>query len=126
SGCLVNGYRFHTQSREINRKGQNSGIVISLALLLLRKLQLQLKLLLIITEEHDLVRQYNPSTGMYSIDVVEISMVQANQRAGRAGRTRPGKCYRLYPLAMYHDNLLEATVPEIQRSSLAGSVLYLK
>ncbi|GJX66073.1 probable pre-mRNA-splicing factor ATP-dependent RNA helicase DEAH4, partial [Tanacetum coccineum] len=71
-------------------------------------------------------RQYNPSTGMYSLDVVEISRVQAKQRAGRAGRTWPGKCYRLYPLAVYHDNLLEATVPEIQRSSLAGSVLYLK
>ncbi|XP_022021455.1 probable pre-mRNA-splicing factor ATP-dependent RNA helicase DEAH4 [Helianthus annuus] len=71
-------------------------------------------------------RQYNPSTGMYSLDVVQISRVQANQRAGRAGRTRPGKCYRLYPLAVYHDNLLDATVPEIQRSSLAGSVLYLK
>ncbi|KAI3818093.1 hypothetical protein L1987_11896 [Smallanthus sonchifolius] len=71
-------------------------------------------------------RKYNPSTGMYSLDVVQISRVQANQRAGRAGRTRPGKCYRLYPLAVYHDNLLDATVPEIQRSSLAGSVLYLK
>ncbi|KAK1406053.1 hypothetical protein QVD17_42250 [Tagetes erecta] len=71
-------------------------------------------------------RQYNPSTGMYSLDIVPISRVQANQRAGRAGRTRPGKCYRLYPLAVYHDNFLEATVPEIQRSSLAGSVLYLK
>lgn len=52
--------------------------------------------------------------------------MQANQRAGRAGRTRPGKCFRLYPMAVYHDNLLEATVPEIQRSSLAGSVLCLK
>nr|KAJ0212315.1 hypothetical protein LSAT_V11C400158240 [Lactuca sativa] len=71
-------------------------------------------------------RQYNPSSGMYSLDVVQISRVQANQRAGRAGRTRPGKCFRLYPLAVYQDNLLEATVPEIQRSSLAGSVLYLK
>ncbi|KAI3720398.1 hypothetical protein L6452_21314 [Arctium lappa] len=71
-------------------------------------------------------RQYNPSSGMYSLDVVQISRVQANQRAGRAGRTRPGKCYRLYPSAVYHDNLLDATVPEIQRSSLAGSVLYLK
>lgn len=52
--------------------------------------------------------------------------VQANQRAGRAGRTRPGKCYRLYPLAVYRDDLLDATIPEIQRTSLAGSVLYLK
>ncbi|KAL3835675.1 hypothetical protein ACJIZ3_010411 [Penstemon smallii] len=71
-------------------------------------------------------RQYNPSTGMYSLDVVQISKVQANQRAGRAGRTRPGKCYRLYPSMVYHDIFLDATVPEIQRSSLAGSVLYLK
>ncbi|KAA8528994.1 hypothetical protein F0562_033518 [Nyssa sinensis] len=71
-------------------------------------------------------RQYNPSTGMYSLDVVQISRVQADQRAGRAGRTRPGKCYRLYPSMVYHDELLDATVPEIQRSSLAGSVLYLK
>lgn len=52
--------------------------------------------------------------------------VQANQRAGRAGRTRPGKCYRLYPSMAYHEELLDATIPEIQRSSLAGSVLYLK
>ncbi|XVE85269.1 hypothetical protein DITRI_Ditri17bG0078600 [Diplodiscus trichospermus] len=71
-------------------------------------------------------RQYNPSTGMYSLDVVQISKVQANQRAGRAGRTRPGKCYRLYPSRVYNDEFLDATVPEIQRSSLAGSVLYLK
>ncbi|KAL6566555.1 hypothetical protein OROGR_002170 [Orobanche gracilis] len=71
-------------------------------------------------------RQYNPSTGMYSLDVVQISKVQANQRAGRAGRTRPGKCYRLYPALVYKDDFLDATVPEIQRSSLVGSVLYLK
>ncbi|KAL0408506.1 UNVERIFIED_CONTAM: putative pre-splicing factor ATP-dependent RNA helicase DEAH4 [Sesamum radiatum] len=71
-------------------------------------------------------RQYNPSTGMYSLDVVQISKVQANQRAGRAGRTCPGKCYRLYPSLVYKDDFLDATVPEIQRSSLAGSVLYLK
>ncbi|AQL01665.1 putative pre-mRNA-splicing factor ATP-dependent RNA helicase DEAH4 [Zea mays] len=63
---------------------------------------------------------------MYSLDVVQISRVQADQRAGRAGRTRPGKCYRLYPISIYQNEFLEATVPEIQRSSLAGSVLYLK
>ncbi|KAK9707499.1 hypothetical protein RND81_07G201800 [Saponaria officinalis] len=71
-------------------------------------------------------RQYNPSTGMYSLDVIQISRVQANQRASRAGRTRPGKCYRLYPSEVYHDEFMEAAVPEIQRTSLAGSVLYLK
>ncbi|KAI5679347.1 hypothetical protein M9H77_10297 [Catharanthus roseus] len=71
-------------------------------------------------------RQYNPSSGMYSLDIVQISKVQANQRAGRAGRTRPGKCYRLYPSMVFEDDFLDATIPEIQRSSLAGSVLYLK
>ncbi|KAJ6431337.1 hypothetical protein OIU84_018760 [Salix udensis] len=71
-------------------------------------------------------RQYNPSTGMYSLDIVQISKVQANQRAGRAGRTRPGKCYRLYSSEAYEEDFLDVTVPEIQRSSLAGSVLYLK
>ncbi|XP_022846526.1 probable pre-mRNA-splicing factor ATP-dependent RNA helicase DEAH4 isoform X3 [Olea europaea var. sylvestris] len=71
-------------------------------------------------------RQYNPSTGMYSLDVVQISKVQANQRSGRAGRTRPGRCYRLYPSMVYEDDFLDATIPEIQRSSLAGTVLYLK
>ncbi|XP_072979380.1 probable pre-mRNA-splicing factor ATP-dependent RNA helicase DEAH4 isoform X2 [Typha angustifolia] len=71
-------------------------------------------------------RQYNPSTGMYSLDVVQISKVQADQRAGRAGRTRPGRCYRLYPSSVYNEEFLDASIPEIQRSSLAGSVLYLK
>lgn len=61
------------------------------------------------------------------IDLVSYNCrVQANQRAGRAGRTRPGKCYRLYPSTVYHDDFLDVTVPEIQRSSLAGTVLYLK
>ncbi|KAF0897298.1 hypothetical protein E2562_035582 [Oryza meyeriana var. granulata] len=71
-------------------------------------------------------RQYNPLSGMYSLDIVQISRVQADQRAGRAGRTRPGECYRLYPISIYQKEFLEATIPEIQRSSLAGSVLYLK
>lgn len=71
-------------------------------------------------------RQYNPSSGMYSLDVVQISKVQADQRAGRAGRTGPGKCYRLYPSRLYNEEFADATIPEIQRSSLAGTVLYLK
>ncbi|CAM6103349.1 unnamed protein product [Calypogeia fissa] len=71
-------------------------------------------------------RQYNPATGMDSLAVVAISRVQAIQRAGRAGRTRPGRCYRLYPELAYEHELLRVTVPEIQRSSLAGTVLHLK
>ncbi|XP_073395276.1 probable pre-mRNA-splicing factor ATP-dependent RNA helicase DEAH4 [Physcomitrium patens] len=71
-------------------------------------------------------RNYNPNTGMDSLSVVRISRVQATQRAGRAGRTRPGKCYRLYPMSAFEEEFLPATVPEIQRSSLTGAVLHLK
>jgi len=57
--------------------------------------------------------------------VSPVSKASAAQRAGRAGRTRPGKCYRLYtPTA--HSNLADSTVPEIQRSNLAPVILQLK
>ena len=44
---------------------------------------------------------YNPKTGMDSLVVTPISQAQAKQRAGRAGRTGPGKCYRLYTERAY-------------------------
>lgn len=44
---------------------------------------------------------YNPQTGMESLQIVAISKVQAIQRAGRAGRTREGKCVRLYSEKFY-------------------------
>ena len=52
--------------------------------------------------------------------------VQATQRAGRAGRTQPGKCFRLYTRAFFEQEMAQASVPEIQRSSLTTAVLYLK
>ena len=51
---------------------------------------------------------------------------QAKQRAGRAGRTGPGKCYRLYTERAYRDEMLSTNVPEIQRTNLASTVLSLK
>lgn len=49
---------------------------------------------------------------------------QAKQRAGRAGRTGPGKCYRLYTERAYRDEMLPTPVPEIQRTNLATTVYY--
>ena len=69
--------------------------------------------------------EYNPRTGLDSLDIVPTSKSEATQRAGRAGRTRPGKCYRLYS-AKHYDSLPDATVPEIQRASLTSVVLSLK
>eukprot|EP00644_Phytophthora_capsici_P007788 jgi/Phyca11/554408/estExt2_Genewise1Plus.C_PHYCAscaffold_610155 len=68
---------------------------------------------------------YNPVRHMESLVVVPISKVSAQQRAGRAGRTAPGKCYRLYSKISYEE-MAQETVPEIQRTNLANTVLYLK
>jgi len=51
---------------------------------------------------------------------------QAKQRSGRAGRTGPGKCYRLYTERAYRDEMMASCVPEIQRTNLASTVLSLK
>ncbi|TGJ85834.1 hypothetical protein E0Z10_g2905 [Xylaria hypoxylon] len=69
---------------------------------------------------------YDPKLGMDSLIVVPISQAQANQRAGRAGRTGPGKCFRLYTEAAYNSELLPTTPPEIQRQNLSHVILMLK
>lgn len=69
---------------------------------------------------------YNSKTGMDSLVVTPISQAQAKQRAGRAGRTGPGKTYRLYTERAYRDEMLATPVPEIQRTNLASTVLQLK
>ena len=71
------------------------------------------------------LRAYNPSSGIETLTPVPVSKASAIQRAGRAGRTKPGKCFRLYPEASYL-GLPETTIPEIQRSNLAPIVLQLK
>ncbi|XP_011701702.1 PREDICTED: putative pre-mRNA-splicing factor ATP-dependent RNA helicase DHX16 [Wasmannia auropunctata] len=69
---------------------------------------------------------FNPRTGMESLIVVPISKASANQRAGRAGRVAPGKCFRLYTAWAYQHELEDNTVPEIQRINLGNAVLTLK
>ncbi|CAN1305669.1 Pre-mRNA-splicing factor ATP-dependent RNA helicase DEAH1 [Linum perenne] len=72
------------------------------------------------------MKSYNPRTGMESLLVTPISKASANQRAGRSGRTGPGKCFRLYTAYNFHHDLDENTIPEIQRTNLASVVLSLK
>ncbi|GME24516.1 putative ATP dependent RNA [Neofusicoccum parvum] len=71
------------------------------------------------------LRAYNPNTGIETLTATPVSKASATQRAGRAGRTKPGKCYRLYTEQAW-ESLPEATVPEIQRSNLAPVILQLK
>ncbi|EEP80917.1 hypothetical protein UREG_05759 [Uncinocarpus reesii 1704] len=71
------------------------------------------------------LRAYDPNTGIDTLTAVPISKASATQRAGRAGRTKPGKCFRLYTEQSY-ESLPETSVPEIQRSNLAPVILQLK
>lgn len=72
------------------------------------------------------LKVYNPRIGMDALQIYPVSQANANQRSGRAGRTGPGQCFRLYTERQYKDELLVTTVPEIQRTNLANTVLLLK
>ncbi|XP_053675394.1 pre-mRNA-splicing factor ATP-dependent RNA helicase PRP16 [Anopheles nili] len=72
------------------------------------------------------LKVYNPRIGMDALQIYPISQANANQRSGRAGRTGPGQAFRLYTERQYKDELLHLTVPEIQRTNLANTVLLLK
>jgi pre-mRNA-splicing factor ATP-dependent RNA helicase DHX16 len=69
---------------------------------------------------------YNARTGMESLQVVPISQASAVQRAGRAGRTGPGKCFRLFTEWAFANDLPKETTPEILRVNLSNVVLMLK
>lgn len=71
-------------------------------------------------------KTYDPRTGMESLIVTPVSQASAQQRAGRAGRTAPGKCYRLFTKWAFYHELEENTIPEIQRTNLGSVVLMLK
>lgn len=71
------------------------------------------------------LRAFNPNTNIETLTPFPTSKASATQRAGRAGRTQPGKCFRLYTQPSY-DTLPTTTTPEIQRSNLAPVVLQLK
>ncbi|GJW53731.1 probable pre-mRNA-splicing factor ATP-dependent RNA helicase DEAH5 [Tanacetum coccineum] len=69
---------------------------------------------------------YNPKQGIDSLVITPISQASAKQRAGRAGRTGPGKCYRLYTEKAYNNEMSPASIPEIQRVNLTSITLNLK
>ncbi|VEU23995.1 DEKNAAC105195 [Brettanomyces naardenensis] len=72
------------------------------------------------------VNAYDAKLGMDSLIVQPISKAQADQRSGRAGRTGPGICYRLYTKKAYEREMAANTVPEILRQNLSNTVLMLK
>ncbi|CAO2654332.1 Nn.00g110650.m01.CDS01 [Neocucurbitaria sp. VM-36] len=69
---------------------------------------------------------FNALTGISSLVVSPISRASANQRAGRAGRTSSGFCYRLYTRFSFYNEMPEVTMPELQRANLDMTTLTLK
>ncbi|XP_042298682.1 probable ATP-dependent RNA helicase DHX40 isoform X1 [Sceloporus undulatus] len=69
---------------------------------------------------------HNPRVGLDMLEVVPISKSEALQRAGRAGRTASGKCYRIYSKEFWEQCMPDHMVPEIKRTSLTSVILTLK
>lgn len=72
------------------------------------------------------MKVYNHQMGMDALQIFPISRAAADQRAGRAGRTGPGVCHRLYPESAFWNEMLASPVPEIQRTNLCNVILLLK
>ncbi|KAG6865288.1 hypothetical protein C0991_003748 [Blastosporella zonata] len=71
------------------------------------------------------IRTYNPTTALASLSTVPTSVASATQRAGRAGRTSSGICYRLYPLSVF-ESLPYSTPAEVTRVDMTTPILQLK
>ncbi|CAK9439373.1 uncharacterized protein LODBEIA_P35260 [Lodderomyces beijingensis] len=69
--------------------------------------------------------EFNPSTGMESLLVVPCSRANCDQRAGRAGRIGPGKCFRIFTKHSFDHELEVNQKPEIMRINLNSVVLLL-
>jgi ATP-dependent RNA helicase DHX37/DHR1 len=68
----------------------------------------------------------NHHSGVTSYDIMWISKAAADQRAGRAGRTGPGHCYRLYSSSMYSRHMEDFAIPEVLTRPLEDVVLAMK
>ncbi|MFN0060488.1 MAG: ATP-dependent helicase HrpB [Planctomycetota bacterium] len=71
------------------------------------------------------IKRFDPAVGLDRLELTQISRAAADQRAGRAGRERPGVCLRLWS-RLAHRGLREHDEPELLRVDLAGPVLELR
>lgn len=81
---------------------------------------------MVIDSGYEKQNSYDGKMGLSTLTVVPCSRASANQRAGRAGRNQPGRCFRLYTKFAYFNELPEQTTPEILRQNMISTTLLLK
>ncbi len=70
------------------------------------------------------VMRFDSAIGLPKLQLEPISQASAEQRAGRAGRTEPGVCYRLWT-AIAHRSRRERDTPEVERADFCSAALAL-
>ncbi|KAJ2884535.1 putative ATP-dependent RNA helicase DHR1 [Coemansia aciculifera] len=71
-------------------------------------------------------KSYDAQTQVQSFEVGWTSQASSNQRMGRAGRTGPGHCYRIFSSAVFNDQFPKFSEPEVMRMPIEGVVLQMK
>lgn len=71
------------------------------------------------------MKSFQTTTGVDTLKISAVSKNSATQRAGRAGREAPGKCYRLFTSEIYEE-MNDSTPPEIFRTNLSRVIIQLK
>ncbi|KAG2388457.1 hypothetical protein C9374_000621 [Naegleria lovaniensis] len=71
-------------------------------------------------------KHFEKSTGIFKFQIGWTSQASANQRAGRAGRTGPGHCYRMFSSAVFDQRFLDYTEPDILKAPIENIILQMK
>lgn len=77
---------------------------------------------IVVDSGYSRTQRFDPSTGLSRLVTIEITLDAADQRAGRAGRLAPGKCYRMWSMAD-ESRMAEHRLPEIMDSDLTSMML---
>ena len=80
----------------------------------------------IVDSGYSKLKVYHPGMGLDTLQVNPISQANAKQREGRAGRTKAGKAFHLFTKRAFEDEMYLQTIPEIQRTNLSNTLLFLK
>lgn len=110
------------QSRALNSSGPNRKCIVSTNI---AETSLTIdNVVYVVDSGYSRQMTYNPRLDLQELQLLQISQASANQRTGRAGRTRDGVCYRLYSEETFNE-MPRSTAPAIRCSPIHSAVLKL-